>query len=89
MHNEIPKSIWEKESLPQSEEKGKEAEFSVSNTVVINEDAEEESLQIESFAALNGHSGTKPKSNKKHFQESDKSADREMKVKELYLAMEA
>lgn len=52
MHDDIPRSIWEK-SYPQSSEKKKELNYSVTDTVIIKEDPNE---QEESSLKLLEHS---------------------------------
>lgn len=51
MHDDIPKSIWEKSSYPQSTEKDK-LDYSMTDTVIIKEfpNEEEESLRCEETA---------------------------------------
>ena len=64
MHDELPKSIWEKGSFPQTEQKELESpEQQFNSTVVINEDSSEISLFSNLKKALEDESlsSAKPK----------------------------
>lgn len=59
MHDDIPKSIWEKSSCPQSTEKDK-LEYSMADTVIIKEFPNEEDSSLHEHAAHNYFASKQP-----------------------------
>lgn len=90
MHEDIPRSIWEK-SCPQSCEKEKDLNYSITDTVIIKEDPQE---QEDSSLKLLDHSKYYQDSELHSFQSRPKVEkemtieEREAKVKLLFAAME-
>lgn len=59
MHDDIPRSIWEKSSYPQSTEKDK-LDYSMADTVIIKEFPNEEDESLRCEEAGNNYLGKEP-----------------------------